>query len=123
MFNGGCNMAEDFGGIIVLAVIATIIALVLGAIALLLNFNWLSFLVGVALVGIGIGVLSGDIITAAISGAITGLLVAILKGVVISIFWGTFASNMFGSMYGGQFLILIFIGALFAGGSSLLLSN
>ena len=56
MFNGGCNMAEDFGGIIVLAVIATIIALVLGAIALLLNFNWLSFLVGVALVGIGIGV-------------------------------------------------------------------
>lgn len=116
-------MAEDFGGIIVLAVIATIIALVLGAITLLLNFNWLSFLVGVALVGIGIGVISSDIITAAISGAFTGLLVAILKGVVISIFWGTFASNMFGSMYGGQFLILIFIGALFAGGSNLLLSN
>lgn len=117
-------MAEsDFGGVIVLAVIATIIAIVIGAICLSLNMNWASFVIGVAVAGLGLGLISDNIVLAAIAGGITGFLTAILKGVVISIFWGGWASNMFGAMYGGQFLLLIFVGAIFAAGSNLVLSG
>ena len=51
-------MAEEAGGgIIILAIIATIVALIIGVIALFLNMNWASFPIGVALVGIGLGLI------------------------------------------------------------------
>lgn len=72
-------MAEDFGGAIVLAVIATIVALIIGTICLFLNMNWASFVIGVAIPGIGLGLISDDLISAGIAGGITGLLTAALK--------------------------------------------
>ena len=116
-------MADELGGAIVLAIIATIVAIVIGTICLFLNMNWASFVIGVALAGIGLGLISDDLISAGIAGGISGLLTAALKGVVISIFWGGWVSYMFGMMYGGQFLLLIFVGAIFAAGSNMLLSG
>ena len=116
-------MDEEFSGLIFLAVIATIIAIIIGTICLSLNMNWVSFVIGVAVAGIGLGLISDNLAFAGITGGITGLLTAILKGIVISIFWGGWASNMFGAMYGGQFLLLIFVGVIFAAGSNLILSG
>lgn len=115
-------MDDELSGSIVLAFMATIVAIIIGTICLFLNMNWASFVIGVAVAGIGLGLISDDMVFAGIAGGITGLLTAMLKGVVISIFWGGWASNMFGAMYGGQFLLLIFVGAIFAAGSNLLLN-
>lgn len=116
-------MAEDFSGAIVLAVIATIIALILGIIGLFLNFNWLSFPIAVLIVAIGLGLLSDDFVSAGIAGAITGFLTAFLKGFVISIFWGGWAATILNNAIGGQYLLLIFVGAIFAVGSNMFLSE
>lgn len=116
-------MAEDFSGSIVLAVIATIIALILGIIGLFLNFNWLSFPIAVLIVAIGLGLLSDDFISAGIAGAITGFLTAFLKGFVISIFWGGWAATILNNAIGGQYLLLIFVGVIFAAGTNMFLSG
>ena len=116
-------MADDFGGAIVLAVIATIIALILGIIGLFLNFNWLSFPIAVLIVAIGLGLLSDEFVSAGIAGAITGFLTAFLKGFVISIFWGGFAASILNNAIGGQYLLLIIVGAIFAAGSNMILSG
>ena len=116
-------MAEDFSGSIVLAVIATIIALILGIIGLFLNFNWLSFPIAVLIVAIGLGLLSDDFISAGIAGAITGFLTAFLKGFVISIFWGGWAATILNYLIGGQYLLLIFVGVIFAAGTNMFLSG
>lgn len=116
-------MADDFGGAIVLAVIATIIALILGIIGLFLNFNWLSFPIAVLIVAIGLGLLSDEFVSAGIAGAITGFLTAFLKGFVISIFWGGFAASILNNAIGGQYLLLIIVGAIFATGSNMILSG
>ena len=116
-------MADDFGGAIVLAIIATIIALILGIIGLFLNLNWLSFLIAVLVVAIGLGLLSDDFVSAGIAGAITGFLTAFLKGFVISIFWGGWAATILNNAIGGQYLLLIFVGAIFAAGSNMFLSG
>ena len=114
-------MADEFGGAIIIAIIATIIALILGIIGLFLNFNWLSFPIAVILVSIGIGLLSDDFVSAAIAGAITGFLTAFLKGFVISLFWGGWAATILNNAFGGQYLLLIFVGAIFAAGSNMIL--
>ena len=116
-------MAEEFSGSIILAIIATIIALILGIIGLFLNLNWLSFPIAVAIVGLGLGLISNDFVSAGIAGAITGFLTAFLKGFVISIFWGGFAASILNNAIGGQYLLLIFVGAIFATGSSMVLSG
>lgn len=117
-------MAEDVSGSIVLAVIATIIALILGIIiGLFLNFDWLSFPIAVLIVAIGLGLLSDDFISAGIAGAITGFLTAFLKGFVISIFWGGWAATILNYFIGGQYLLLIFVGVIFAAGTNMFLSG
>ena len=116
-------MADEIGGAIVLAVIATIIALILGIIGLFLNFNWLSFPIAVLIVAIGLGFLSDDFISAGIAGAITGFLTAFLKGFVVSIFWGSWAATILNNAIGGQYLLLIFVGAIFAAGTNMFLSG
>ena len=92
-------MADDFGGAIVLAVIATIIALILGIIGLFLNLNWLSFPIAVLIVAIGLGLLSDDFVSAGIAGAITGFLTAFLKGFVISLLWGGWAATILNNAF------------------------
>ncbi|WP_296881733.1 hypothetical protein [uncultured Methanobrevibacter sp.] len=116
-------MAEEFGGSIILAIIATIIALILGIIGLFLNLNWLSFPIAVAIVGLALGLMSDDFLSAGIAGAITGFLTAFLKGFVISIIWGGFAASILNNAIGGQYLLLIFVGAIFAAGSSMILKG
>ena len=117
-------MAEESGGgIIILAIIATIVALIIGVIALFLNMNWASFPIGVALVGIGLGLISDDFVSAAIAGAITGFLTAFLKGFVISLLWGGWAATILNNAFGGQYLLLIFVGAIFAAGSCMVFGS
>lgn len=116
-------MAEEFGGSIILAIIATIIALILGIIGLFLNLNWLSFPIAVAIVGLALGLMSDDFLSAGIAGAITGFLTAFLKGFVISLLWGGWAATILNNAFGGQYLLLIFVGAIFAAGSSMVLSG
>jgi len=116
-------MADEIGGAIVLSVIATIIALILGIIGLFLNLNWLSFPIAVLIVAFGLGLLSNDFVSAGIAGAITGFLTAFLKGFVISIFWGGWAATILNNAIGGQYLLLIFVGAIFAAGSNMFLSG
>lgn len=116
-------MADDFGGAIVLAVIATIIALILGIIGLFLNFNWLSFPIAVLIVAIGLGLLSDEFVSAGIAGAITGFLTAFLKGFVISLLWGGWAATILNNAFGGQYLLLIFVGAIFAAGSCMVFGS
>jgi hypothetical protein len=116
-------MAEEFSGSIILAIIATIIALILGIIGLFLNLNWLAFPIAVAIVGLTLGLMSDDFVSAGIAGAITGFLTALLKGFAISIFWGGWASSILNNAIGGQYLLLIFVGAIFAAGSSMVLSG
>lgn len=116
-------MADEIGGAIVLSVIATIIALILGIIGLFLNFNWLSFPIAVLIVAIGLGLLSDDFISAGIAGAITGFLTAFLKGFVISIFWGGWGATILNNAIGGQYLLLIFVGVIFAAGTNMFLSG
>ena len=116
-------MADDFGGAIVLAVIATIIALILGIIGLFLNLNWLSFPIAVLIVAIGLGLLSDDFVSAGIAGAITGFLTAFLKGFVISLLWGGWAATILNNAFGGQYLLLIFVGAIFAAGSCMVFGS
>lgn len=117
-------MAEsNFGGAIIIAIIATVIALIFGLIGLFLNFNWLAFPIGVILVSIVIGLLSDDFVFAGITGAITGFLTALLKGFVISIFWGGWAATILNNAIGGQYLLIIFVGAIFAAGSNMFLSG
>ena len=116
-------MAEEFGGSIIFAIVATIIALIIGIIGLFLNLNWLSFPIAVAIVGLGLGLISNDFVSAGITGAITGFLTAFLKGFVISIFWGGFAASILNNAIGGQYLLLIFVGAIFAAGSNMILSG
>lgn len=116
-------MADESGGLIILAVIGTVVALVFGIIGLFMNLNWLSFPIAVAIVSIVLGLMSGDLVTAGIAGAVTGFLTALLKGFVISIFWGGIASAILNNAIGGQYLLLIFVGAIFAAGSSLLING
>lgn len=116
-------MADEIGGAIVLSVIATIIALILGIICLFLNLNWLSFPIAVLIVAIGLGLLSNDFVSAGIAGAITGFLTAFLKGFVISIFWGGWAATILNNAIGGQYLLLIFVGVIFAAGTNMFLSG
>ena len=116
-------MADEFGGAIVLAVIATIIALILGIIGLFLNFNWLSFPIAVLIVAIGLGLLSDEFVSAGIAGAITGFLTAFLKGFVISLLWGGWAATILNNAFGGQYLLLIFVGAIFAAGSCMVFGS
>lgn len=116
-------MAEEFSGSIILSIIATIIALILGIIGLFLNLNWLSFPIAVAIVGLGLGLISNDFVSAGITGAITGFLTALLKGFVISIFWGGWVATILNNAIGGQYLLLIFVGAIFAAGTNMFLSG
>ena len=116
-------MADEFGGAIILSVIATVVALIIGIICLFLNMNWLSFPIGVLIVAIVLGLLNEDIVSAAIAGAITGFLTAFLKGFVISLFWGGWAATILNNLMGGQYLLLIFVGAIFAACSNMFLSG
>ena len=119
-------MAEEAGGgIIILAIIVAFFTVVTIwiVIALFLNMNWASFPIGVALVGIGLGLISDDFVSAAIAGAITGFLTAFLKGFVISLLWGGWAATILNNAFGGQYLLLIFVGAIFTAGSNMILSG
>ncbi|WP_292608701.1 hypothetical protein [Methanobrevibacter sp. UBA188] len=116
-------MSNEFGGTIILAIVATIVALIIGLICLFLNLNWLSFPIGVIIVAIVLGIINSDFVSAAIAGAITGFLTAFLKGFVISLFWGGWAATILNNAFGGQYLLLIFVGAIFAAGSNMILSG
>lgn len=75
------------------------------------------------IVAIGLGLLSDDFISAGIAGAITGFLTAFLKGFVISIFWGGWAAIILNYVIGEQYLLLIFVGVIFAAGTKMFLSG
>ena len=107
-------MEYDYGKIAVNAVIAIVIALIIGTVLALLNIGEFSFLIAVAIGAAVVGfIVDVNIETALVIGGIAGLLVSILQGIIAPLILIPAVAALFPIT--GYFIALIILGAFVCG--------
>lgn len=75
-------MKYDYKDIAVKAIVAAVVALIIGLVLAYFNVGKFSFVISVFVVGIVIGLVSDSIDSALIIGGVAGVIVSILQGIV-----------------------------------------
>lgn len=111
-------MEYDYGIIAVNAVIAIVIALIIGTVLALLNIGEFSFFIAVAVGAAIVGfIVDVNIETALVIGGIAGLLVSILQGIIAPLILIPAVAALF--PIAGYFIALIVLGAFVCGVATL----
>ena len=128
----------DLKGIIIGSVAGLAISLVIGLILFWLTFGSvlsydggifstgyteISFIAGVLIASLIIGLKQKDVISAGISGFAIGLLTSLLEGFILKMFWDPITVQYIIGWWGNPFVILVFVGILAGIGANLFVSS
>ena len=112
-------MEYDYGVIAINAVIAIVIALIIGTVLALLNIGEFSFLIAMVIGGLIVGFfVDANIETALVIGGIAGLLVSILQGIIAPLILIPATAALFS--IAAYFIALIVLGAFCCGVAALI---
>lgn len=112
-------MEYDYGVIAINAVIAIVVALIIGTVFALLNIGEFSFLIAMLIGGAIIGFFANvNIETALVIGGIAGLFVSILQGIIAPLIFVPTTAVLF--PIAGYFIALIVLGAFCCGVAALI---
>lgn len=93
---------------------ATITSLVLSSIGLLIGFSWLSYDIAIMVSCIVFAALIDNEANSIVFGAIVGFILGLLENPLVDFWYGSFVAGFYEGFFGGQILLLIILGIIFA---------
>lgn len=104
----------DFNILVKPTIVAVIFSLILASIGVIIGLSWLSFILAVIISTVFIAGLIKDDANAIVMGLFTGLILGLLENPIIQFWWGIYAAAAYEWLFGGQILLLIILGIVFA---------
>lgn len=104
----------DFNILLKPTIFAVIFALILASIGVIIGLSWLSFIIAIIISTVFFAGLIKDDANAIVMGLFTGLILGLLENPIIQFWWGIYAAAAYEWLFGGQILLLIILGIVFA---------